>query len=40
MVITNHILEHIPEDVKAIKEVNRVIKKEKWQYYKFHILKN
>ena len=27
MVIANHILEHIPEDAKAIKEINRVIKK-------------
>ena len=28
VVIANHILEHIPEDIKALKEFNRVLKKD------------
>ena len=30
MVITNHILEHIPEDAMPIKKINRIRKKKEW----------
>ena len=36
MIFCNHVLEHIPDDSKAMRELFRVLKKGGMEFFKFH----